>query len=618
MKGVGGVVIILVVALLRVTDAQYVPAVTRVDLYPFYNTTDPDPSLWNGFEIDMLNWMCNVSGQVLGNGVDNSPFLDCAPRDEWFVAPTFSQVFAAVENGTADFAISLISRSAEREALFDFIKPFYYSSGAALYVLDRSSDLTFDMLRGKRICAVEAYYLNANNILKDRFGISEVVSVATSKDAVPKLKDGDCDALIAGQVGKRYGESLGLYIVGNTVSHEPIGILTAKNASQDLKDDLSVGLVSMMWAGANSEILKYENETIVADGYPDNENLQRLVAAITGFDTKNGFDLEWQPTTPVFSGSEGLGSSTPVHNITLLLYGGSPLPLASIQGNISFLEADSKWLGMEVEIGKAICSSPYFNCIDVLVTQNITDRLSYLDEGIADISIGDISVTQDRLNNYSFAQPMYYSAGPAIYVNESMSVQEPQPGLEYASGKSLCTLSGGAYNDQAEAAGATLVYFESQEEAIQGVLNGACDGLLWDSNVSFQEEGLKQASADISAGYPIGIAISPNVEYSAYTAVSALMVNLLDKYPDSDLVRWSKEYAAGAFPNPQLYASSDSVSNFVVVEGDVPPSSPPGVPSPSPSSSSPNTVNPPPSAGHVASGSWYASVLAVAVLLLKA
>eukprot|EP00890_Picochlorum_soloecismus_P003498 jgi/Picsp_1/4149/NSC_01658-R1_polar amino acid uptake family abc periplasmic substrate-binding protein len=553
--------------LLQAAEAQYVPAVVRSNLYPFYNTTDPDPSKWTGFEIDLLNWMCNVSGLVLGDGVDNTPIVDCAPREDWFVAPVFAQLLEAVENGTADFAMSLVSRSAEREAVYDYVKPFYYSSGAGLYVLDRDSNLTFQGLRGKSLCAAEGYYLSVNTVLKDRFGIRDVVSVPSSRDAIPLLQNGTCAAIVAGDVGRLYGESLGLYIAGPSISQQPIGIITAKEAPKALKEDLSVGLVSAMWSGANSDILAFENETIVASGYPANKNLERLVTAITGLDTKNGFELDWAPTTPVFGGSEGLESNTSAFNVTLLMFSSSPLPLASIQGDASFLDENSEWIGMEVEIGKAICDSPYFNCENVLVTANITDRLSYLDQGLADISIGDISVTQDRLNNYSFVQPMYYSAGPGIYVSDSASVQEPQPGLEYADGKTLCTIEGSAYNEQAEAAGATLEYYGSQEEMVQGVLNGSCDGLLWDSNVSFEVDGLKQASADMSAAYPIGIAISPDSQYAVYTALSALMVDLLDNYPDSGMVLWSKEYAAGAYPNPQLYASSESVSNFLLSDG---------------------------------------------------
>ena len=128
----------------------------------------------------------------------------------------------------------------------------------------------------------------------------------------------------------------------------------------------------------------------------------------------------------------------------------------------------------------------------------------------------------------------------------------------------ICTLYGSAYNDQAEAAGANLIYFNTTGDAVQGVLTGACSGLLYDSNVSFEKDGLKQASSDMSSAFPIGIAVAPNVPYSVYTALSALMVQFLDGYPQSDLINWSKEYAAGSFPNPQLYATSQSVSNFVV------------------------------------------------------
>lgn len=556
-------VVLTCVMSFALTNAQpYVPAIPRSGLYPFYNTTDPDPSAWTGFEIQILDWMCRGSGQVLGNGIENRPILDCVPRSQWIVGE-FADIFQALENGTADFAIGLISRSAEREKLYNFVKPFYYSSAAVLYVLDENSDLTFESLKGKPVCAVEDYYLNKNNALRDVFGASSVVSLPTSKDAVQKLKDGDCVAMVGGDVGRLYAQRLGLSVVGNRVSEEPIGIITSKNASQELVDDLSFGLVSTMWAGEDSTILQYENETLTANGFPANDNLLRLVYAITGMSTENGFGLRWASTTPLFYGGESVNATGSKFDVTLLMYQGSPLPLASLQGSESFLEDNSTWFGMEVDIAKAICTSPYFNCLDILVTDSVSDRLSYLDQGIATISIGDISVTQERLDNYSFVQPMYYSAGPAIYVNLSVTVEEPQPGLEYAEGKTLCTLYGGAYNEQAEAKGATLVYYNTSTEAIQGISSGACDGFLYDSNVSFEEDGLTQASADMSGAFPIGIAVAGNIPYTVYSSLSTIVVDMLDGFPDSSLITWSKEYAAGSYPNPQLYATSESITNFV-------------------------------------------------------
>lgn len=543
---------------------QYVPAIPRSGLYPFFNTSDPDPSAWTGFEIDILDWMCSGS-TVLGDGVGNTPIVNCVPRDQWFVGD-FEDVFKALENGTADFAMGSISRSDQREKLFNFVKPFYYSSAAVLYVVDdgTSDDLTFETLRGKPVCAVQDYYLNKNNALRDVFGVSKVVSLASSREAAEKLQNGECVAMVGGDIGRLYAQSVGLSIVGDRVSEQPLGIITRKDASQELMDDLSFGLVSMMWEGNDSSILQYENDTLIANGYPVNENLQRLVSAVTGMSTDNGLALRWASTTPVFSGSESVNATGSALDLTILMYQGSPLPLASIQGSKTFLEEGSTWTGVEVEIAKAICDSPYFNCVEVLVTDNVGDRLSYLDQGIANISIGDISVTQERLDNYSFIQPMYYSAGPAIYVNQSVSVEEPQPGLEYADGKTLCTLYGSAYNEEAQAKGATLIYYNTSDEAIQGISSGECDGLLYDSNVSFENQGLSQVSADMSGAFPTGIAIAGNLPYTVYSSISSIMVNLLDGFPDSDIITWSQKYAAGAVPNPQVYATSQSISDFGV------------------------------------------------------
>ena len=560
------VILVAVVVTLTttITQAQYVPAIPRSGLYPFYNTSDPDPSAWTGFEIEILDWMCSGSGQGLGNGVENTPILDCVDRSEWFVGD-FAEVFKALENGTADFAMGSISRSDQRETLYTYVKPFYYSSAAVLYVLDENADLTFETIKGKPVCAVEDYVLNKNNVLKDVFGVEKVVSLGSSLEAGEKLRNGECVAMVGGDVGRYYANKIGLSVVGDGVYQEPIGIITKKDAPQQLLDTLSFGLVSTTWSGNDSGILQYEDEFLVANGYPVNKDLQTLVSAITGMTTENGYELRWESTTPLLSGPESVDATGAPLELTILMYQGSPLPLASLEGSKTFLEEGSTWTGMEVEIGKAICNSPYFTCTDVTVTDDLSDRLTYLDQGIANISIGDISVTQDRLDEYSFLQPMYYSAGPAIYVSTSVSVQEPQPGLEYADGKTLCTLTGSAYNGEAEAKGATLVYYNTSEEAIQGVSSGDCDGFLYDSNVSFEEQGLVQASADMSGAFPIGIAVAPNAPYTVYSSLSAIMVRLLDNFPESKLITWSKEYAAGSYPNPQLYATSKSVSDFDLV-----------------------------------------------------
>ena len=551
----------LALTLASTAGTKVVPAIPRSGLYPFFNTSDPDPSQWTGFEVEIIDWMCSKS-QTLGDGDQNSPILDCVPREEWVVG-SFADVFKALENGTADFAMGSISRSDQREELYNFIKPFYYSASAVLYVLDDNSDLTFETLKGQSVCAVRDYYLNSNNALRDIYGASRVVSLNSSMEAVTALKSGDCVAMVGGDNGRLYAQKVGLSIVGNGVSEQPLGIITRKGGPQELVDDLSFGLVSMMWEGNDSTILQYENDILISNGYPGNENLQRLVSAVTGMSTENGLALRWASTTPVFSGGESVNSTGAPSDVTILMYQGSPLPLASLQGEKTFLEEGSTWSGMEVEIAKAICDSPYFNCLKVVVTDNLDDRLTYLDQGIANISLGDISVTQTRLDNFSFVQPMYYSAGPAIYVNQTVSVQEPQPGLEYAAGKTLCTLNDSAYNSQAEAKGATLVYYNTSQAAIQGISSGECDGLLYDSNVSFQQEGLAQASADMSEAFPIGIAVAPDVPYEVYSAISSIMVNLLDGFPDSDINRWFNEYAAGSMQNPQVLTTSQSISDFV-------------------------------------------------------
>ena len=86
-----------------------------------------------------------------------------------------------------------------------------------------------------------------------------------------------------------------------------------------------------MWSGNDSGILQYEDEFLVANGYPVNKDLQTLVYAITGMTTENGYELRWESTTPLLSGPESVDATGAPLELTILMYQGSPLPLASLE-----------------------------------------------------------------------------------------------------------------------------------------------------------------------------------------------------------------------------------------------------------------------------------------------
>jgi len=257
----------------------------------------------------------------------------------------------------------------------------------------------------------------------------------------------------------------------------PMGIVVRKGErARDLQlvSSIQAGLVSTLW-GKDRSVAGQIAEIDGANTQP----LKFPVAAVSGFLTEGGLSLSYK-NTPQPSGSLQTPSRADPVDVTVAVYRGDALPLANITG-----DSIDQWSGIEVEMINSICATPGpLNCVDIITVDTLDDRLAVVNNGTASISIGEIVVTQSRLDTTNFVQPFYYSAGPGLYVlEEDTSLYPADATLDVMNGKPVCTITDSAWNPVAESYGAQLVSFDTRAEADKAVEDGTCIGLLWDSPV---------------------------------------------------------------------------------------------------------------------------------------
>lgn len=534
--------------------------------FPYSNATSADSDEWSGLDVDIVRYLCNLTtpaGAPTWVSAGIEPYLACTPLDEALITTTIDDRLSAVVNGDADFSIGAISWTPEREKLVDFIRPFYFATGTELLGLG-DTVMEWEDLKGKTLCAYPNHH--ATQALQNVYGIKGYVDVSGKAEAIDRMENGECIALLVdGHGGSQDGPLRIVSRVAADIGASPYGIVVNKNASQELVDSLTAAAVSMLWAGRISPMWSIANNTFQSEGGMESRvnvpaTLGFATSAITGFLTRNGNALDWTKA-PAVNGSRSVPAPGNPVNATIVVYKGNALPLASIEGDISFLEKNSSWKGMEIEMLQVICSSGIIQCTEVLVANTVDERLSLINDGKADISIGSIVVNQERLSEVYFVQPFYFSAGPALYLpsNEADSVPENAT-LEYMDGQDVCTVTASAQNPAGEKYGANLIPFETRAEAEAAILRGECIGLLWVSHVQF--DGLVEVATDTTMDDPIGIAVRPDFPVEAYSYLSALTSQLMSKGMDSPLLTWEGEYGGSATPNIILQAVTDAVTNF--------------------------------------------------------
>eukprot|EP00890_Picochlorum_soloecismus_P002418 jgi/Picsp_1/3177/NSC_06017-R1_glutamine-binding protein len=535
------------------------------------NTTSNDTNEWNGLDVDIVKYICNttISYSATETAEIASSFLDCVPLDQVYLTTTLDDRLDAVINGDADFSIGAISVTPEREELVDFIRPFYYAVGSVMLGPDGSAVSEWQDLKGEVFCTWPGYH--AVQALQEEYGASGAVFVKDFVEAREAIANETCSVLIIDTQRDPSSANLKrLNTVVNFIGASPYGIAVSKTAPESLVKSLVAAAVSMLWSGTESALWGFVNETMSA-----RENLKTYgttadvlgfaTSAITGFLTENGNRLDFSNMPVLVNVGTSLAvppaASPAPYNATIAVYKGNSLPLARIDGNATFLEEGSKWEGIEIEILDIICSSSVIQCTGVVVADTVDERLSLLEDNTADISIGSIVVTQERLDEVAFIQPFYFSAGPALYMPANGSLPSAEDAtMEYMDGKNVCTVTGSAQNPAGESYGAILIPFDTRAAAEAAIYKGECIGLLWVSHVYF--EGLIEVATDTSKEDPIGIAVNTNLPLGAYSYLSALLAQLMSQGRQSDMILWEQEYKKSATANPLLLGVTDAITNF--------------------------------------------------------
>eukprot|EP00887_Chlorella_sp_A99_P003734 scaffold7.g3734.t1 len=168
--------------------------------------------------------------------------LDC----DLAVISYLADVVPAVVNGTVDLVLHSLSVTPERSRLVEFVHPYFYSAGVALYALRTTGDVLaagggWGALEGERVCVVDGYY--AAGALVKAYGIGPV-AVPDTAAAAAAVQAGACDA---------YAYDSGLPLRADMPQAAGVApVLTApygipvQRGNAELWDRLSAALVRLM------------------------------------------------------------------------------------------------------------------------------------------------------------------------------------------------------------------------------------------------------------------------------------------------------------------------------------------------------------------------------------
>ncbi|KAL4433401.1 hypothetical protein ABPG77_010254 [Micractinium sp. CCAP 211/92] len=220
------------------------------------------------------------------------------------VLSTLEERLDGVANGSLTMTISSLSVTPARQAVVQFIKPYYYSTGVALFADTTSGGLEIfgsgsqpggqtartgwrgafgsSFPLGQTICFVQGYYA-VPFVLADYDGLLKIDLSPTLEEAVAKVKSGSCAALAYDSVTP--ASVVGLPMLNAPqVYVAPYGIALQKQAAgTELEARLSWAMTGLMSQGNDSTILKLEQQWLVPNGVGSSSALHSVVDAITTF-----------------------------------------------------------------------------------------------------------------------------------------------------------------------------------------------------------------------------------------------------------------------------------------------------------------------------------------------
>eukprot|EP01026_Neomeris_dumetosa_P031916 TRINITY_DN252_c0_g1_i2.p1 TRINITY_DN252_c0_g1~~TRINITY_DN252_c0_g1_i2.p1 ORF type:complete len:453 (+),score=43.62 TRINITY_DN252_c0_g1_i2:158-1516(+) len=201
----------------------------------------------------------------------------------------------SLEENKVDIVVSRFSVTPERSDRVNFVRPYYYSSGAQVFVLpeDKSQITSFDQLAGFQACIELGYY--AEKGLYDQFGIvpfpaekSTMKQLMQQKYCVASITDSVfvLDGLVQEDLDPEYEVPYGV-----AISKSP----TIPNLEQLVQDALiEMFLIDM---DGMSQIEAIEEQYLKPQGINKNTKLGKLVEAINNTGSYVGTSIEdeiWQ------------------------------------------------------------------------------------------------------------------------------------------------------------------------------------------------------------------------------------------------------------------------------------------------------------------------------------
>eukprot|EP01024_Parvocaulis_polyphysoides_P058372 TRINITY_DN626_c0_g1_i4.p1 TRINITY_DN626_c0_g1~~TRINITY_DN626_c0_g1_i4.p1 ORF type:complete len:315 (+),score=31.30 TRINITY_DN626_c0_g1_i4:24-947(+) len=216
------------------------------------------------FECDIISYLCRrIGGQHCTLTVFDS-LEDCA---------------TALKNNQVDIVVGRFSVSSDRARKVDFVRPYYYSSGAKLFSLPGDKELftSFNDLISQPVCMDLDFY--AAQTLVDEYGL--FVYPSTIESVLELIKRGFCIATVTDSIFVLDG------LVQTHVPPEyelPYGVAISKSPSiENLKIDIQNVLLEMMTKkdGKPSILEQWEEKYLVPQGIRRNEKLSKLSDEIT-------------------------------------------------------------------------------------------------------------------------------------------------------------------------------------------------------------------------------------------------------------------------------------------------------------------------------------------------
>jgi polar amino acid transport system substrate-binding protein len=199
--------------------------------YPPMETIDPETGMAVGFDVDLVNALCEQ--------------LNCVAN---FVTTAWDGIFAALAQGEFDMVVSGVSITPERDEIVDFSEPYLIVSQAVLMRVE-DEGLTLEDYGDGRMLAAQIGTTNAA-LAEELVGRDNVALFDTFGGAVLALQNGDVDGVVIdGTSANAYEQQFaGELTVGITgLASDPLGLVFQEG--DELVDAFDAALATLMADG---------------------------------------------------------------------------------------------------------------------------------------------------------------------------------------------------------------------------------------------------------------------------------------------------------------------------------------------------------------------------------